>query len=244
MKMYAKAVFCLLLAGLTLLGFVACGGREEPTTSMDYSYISGDTTESPDATDPKDDDAFAVDTSWQKNFSAEYKYYDKSASEDTVTIREVRCDTAFAAKYPATGNLIYYVSHGTDIDCYTVAPAQKQYMHTVIKNKSIADISTTLMKLTEVSADLPDRSNVLYMGEEKVAGRTCKKYIQRAYTDGAVTETVYVWVDAEFGFAVKCEDYDENDELKTYWEVTSFSSGSVSEADVGVDISKYTFTEG
>ena len=244
MKTYRKAALSLLLAAAAVIGLAACRENHEPTTLPDYSYFSDDTTLPSETAPAGEDEAFKVNESWQKNFIAEYKYYDGSVSEDTVMIRETRCETAFAAEYPASGNLIYYVADGGDIDCYTVAPAEKQYMHTVVKNKSIADISTTLMKLTYVSEDLPERANILYIGEESVSGRTCKKYIQRAYTDGAVTETVYVWVDAQYGFAMKCEDYDADDTLKTYWEVTSFSAGGVTQAEIGVDLSAYSFTEG
>lgn len=244
LKKHWNTAVCLLLAASVLFALAGCGNTEEPTAFSDYSYVSDDTSAPQESTSAGKEDSFAVDTSWQKNFAAEYKYFDKSVSDDTVTIRETRCETAFAAVYPETGNLIYYAANGSDIDCYTVAPAQKQFMHTVVKNKSIGDISTTLMKLTEVSEELPQRANVLYIGEETVSGRACKKYIQRAYTDGAVTETVYVWVDAAYGFALKCEDYDASDALKTYWEVTSFAAGNVTPADIGVDISGYTFTEG
>lgn len=241
---FLKYLLPALLLAASVLALPACKTAQEPTTQPDYTYRSDETTDGEATTAAGADEAFTVNESWQKNFEAEYKYFDSAASENTVTIREIRCDTAFAAEYPDTGNLIYYVADGSDIDCYTVAPAEKQYMHTVVKNKSVSDISTTLMKLTAVSEELPGRSNVLYIGEETVAGRVCKKYIQRAYTDGAVTETVYVWVDAQYGFAMKCEDYDSEDALKTYWEVTSFSAGGVTAADAGVDLSAYSFTEG
>ena len=65
-----------------------------------------------------------------------------------------------------------------------------------------------------------------------------------AYEDGRVTETVYVWVDAEYGFALRCEDYDADDVLQVYWETVSFVSGGVTEADLGVKLSDYKFTEG
>ena len=243
MKKFIRSA-ALLLAALLLFSLSACKEANEPTTLPDYTYHSDDSTAPSETAPSADDEFFTVNESWQKNFAAEYRYFDGAVAEDTVTIRETRCETAFAAVYPQTGNLIYYAANGSDIDCYTVAPAEKQYMHTVVKNKRVSDISTTLMKLTAVSEELPERSNVLYIGEETVAGRVCKKYIQRAYTDGAVTETVYVWVDAQYGFAMKCEDYDGEDALKTYWEVTSFSAGGVTAADAGVDLSAYTFTEG
>ena len=243
MKKPFLRVTALLLLFVLAFSFAACGGDEPPTEVSNYTYTPGDSTEE-STTGADATPGFAVDTSWQANFAAEYKYFAKSSSEDTVTIKEARCAEAFAAVYPATGNLVYYKANGENVDCYTVVPAEKQYVHTVIKNESLTDLSSTYMKLTAVEAGLPDLTNVLYMTDETVAGRTCKKYIQRAYEDGRVTETVYVWVDAEYGFALRCEDYDADDVLQVYWETLSFTSGGVTEADLGVKLSDYKFTEG
>ena len=125
-----------------------------------------------------------------------------------------------------------------------MVPSEEQYVHSVLKGKSISELSSTYMKLTAVAEDLPTYTNVLFMADETVAGRACKKYIQRAYTDGKVTETVYVWVDSLFGLCLKCEDYDADDVLQTYWETISFSTGRVTDSSFGFDLSIYDFTEG
>lgn len=245
MKRTAWAVLAALaLAGLTPVLSACNNGNQPAVTTPDYSYNNEDTTG--DGTAPADGtgERFTVDVSWQQNYAAEYKYFERVAGEETVTIREARTAVAFSARYPANGNFVYYAVSGSDLDCYTAVPAEEQYVHTVLKNKSLNELSSTFMKLTAVSAGLPELSNVLYMGEETVGGRACKKYIQRAYENGAVTETVYVWVDAEFGFAMKCEAYNADEELQTYWEVTSFAAGHAGAADLGVELSDYTFTEG
>ena len=249
MRIKRIAIFGLLLA--MLLGGAACKNNKDPGYVTEYSYQAGDSTAVQSTGSPGEtnvsatvNSTFTVNNSWQKNFTAVYKYYDRSKSADTVTIEEKRCATAFSASYPATGNLLFYRANGNNIDFYTLIPAQAQYVHTTIENKSIDDISTTFMKLTQVTESLPTLSNVLFMADETVAGRPCKKYIQRAYVNGAVTETVYVWVDTEFGFALKCEDYNSASELQTYWEVTSFISGMVTLEDFdSINITNYTFTE-
>ena len=237
------AAVLLLLAQLTVIS--ACKKNRTPDEYWDYSYRAESTTGAAVPSDQATQSThFTVNSAWQKNFEVEYKYYDKNTSEETVTIREARSEKAFCAKYPASGNLVYYKANNIAIDCYTVVPAEEQYMHSVITGKSISDLSSTYMKLTAVSEELPGYTNVLYMADETVAGRTCKKYIQRAYTDGKMTETVYIWVDAEYGFALKCEDYNAENVLQTYWETVSFSTGNVLESSIGVDISQYQFTEG
>lgn len=251
MTLKRMMAFGLLFA--LIVGGAACKKNKDPGYVTEYSYQSGDPTAAqttlpggaPELTTAAAQSTYTVNTSWQKNFTAVYKYFDRNTSADTVTIEEKRCDTAFSASYPATGNLLFYRANGSNIDFFTLIPSQAQYVHTLIENKSINDISTTFMKLTTVTPELPTLSNVLFMADETVAGRPCKKYIQRAYADGAVTETVYVWVDTQFGFAMKCEDYDKESKLRTYWEVTAFTSGSVTLSDFdSINIQNYTFTEG
>lgn len=248
MKNYSYRIFAAALSFIMIFTLSSCGDKNNPDTTSDYSYSSqGDLTEEngsdSGAASPDEAESFVVDTSWQKNYSAQYKYFDAETSKETVTINELKGEKSFSASYPDSGNLIYYAENGDNIDCYTVIPAEKQYVHSVIKNQSINSISSTLMKLTGVSEELPKLTNVLYMNDEAVSGRNCKKYIQRAYTDGEVTETVYIWIDSEYGFALKCEDYNAENELKTYWEVTALSIGTVDDEDLGIDLSAYSFTE-
>ncbi|MBQ7638958.1 MAG: hypothetical protein IJS90_08665 [Clostridia bacterium] len=247
MKNRILSILSAALIAASLFTASSCS-KEPADPSSDYSYISQqDLTNEPEFSSEDESgaaDSFTVDTSWQKNYSAEYKYFDSSSSEESVTILEMKGETSFCASYPDSGNLVYYKESDGDIDCYTVVPSEKEYVHSVLKNTGIDSISSTLMKLTGVSEELPKLTNVLYMNDEEVAGRNAKKYIQRAYTDGEVTETVYIWMDGEFGFALKCEDFDADDKLKTYWEITKLSVGNVSDEDIGPDVSSYDFTEG
>lgn len=250
MKNRIYKLCALILIFVMLFAFASCEDKTDTENTSDYSYISQDDLTNEGESDAEngasegENGSFVIDTSWQKNYSAEYKYFDAAASKETVTINEIKGENSFSASYPDSGNFIYYTEDGENIDCYTVIPGEKQYVHSVIKNQRIDSISSTMMKLTSVSEELPKLTNVLYMNDEIVSGRSCKKYIQRAYAEGEVTETVYIWIDSEYGFALKCEDYDAENELKTYWEITSLSVGTVQDEDIGIDISKYTFTEG
>ena len=187
--------------------------------------------------------AFVKDLSWQKNFTVTYDYYNAAQSVDHARIQEKRAATAFSVEYLDTGLLLYYKANGDDTDYYVIDPAENKNMHSVITGKSISSLSSLFMKLTNVEATLPAQSNVLYMYDEIVAGRNCHKYIQRAYSEAVLTESVYVWIDAQYGFAMKCEDYDAAEILKTSWEVKEFSAGDITADDVYVDLSQYSFTE-
>ena len=238
----------LLAACLLLTAAAGCkkkkGGEEVPSR---YNYTPAPETTEPEVTteDARDfQKAFQKDLSWQKNYLVRYRYFNAAQNVDNAEIVEKRASTAFSVEYTDTGLLLYYKANGNNTDYYVIDPASGSGpVHSVIAGKQISSLSSMFMKLSNVNATLPAQSNVLYMYDEPVAGRACHKYIQRAYADAKLTETVYVWIDAEYGFAMKCEDYGADDQLKTSWEVTEFSAGGVTAEDVYVDLSAYQFTE-
>ncbi len=242
MKPYFIQCVASLAAAAALLALPACGRNEEEPSSGPYVYTPGVQTESGEETSADTSVKITVDKSWQDNFSLQYSYFDRSQSADTVTIRETRIDDAFCAEYTDKGAILYYKENGRDIDYYVIMK-DAENVHSVVKRKSINELSSTFMKLADVSEELPSYTNVMYMYEESVCGRPCKKFIQRAYQNGEAKETVYVWVDSVYGFAAKGESYDENDELQVSWELKSFKTGSITASDIHVDPAAYTFTE-
>ena len=240
--MAALLVLCLLLTGFS--GCKKKNGSEEIPSRYNYTPAPETTEQENVSEDVRDfQKAFVKDLSWQKNYSVAYNYYNVSQNVNNARIVEKRASTAFSVEYVDTGLLLYYKASGDNTDYYVIDPAENKQMHSVIAGKKISSLSSMFMKLSNVNATLPAQSNVLYMYDELVAGRNCHKYIQRAYADSKLTESVYVWIDAEYGFAMKCEDYDASEQLKTSWEVTEFSAGGVTADDVYVDLSAYQFTE-
>lgn len=248
MRSLSKKILAYSLAAGVLFLLPGCkktgGAGSDPTT---YVYTpadqpTGETGFTEENTTAAERVRFAVDPSWQKNYSLQYRYFDISQSEDVVNIRETRTDDAFCAEYTDRGDILYYKENGGDIDSYVILK-DAENVHSVIPRKSIDDLSSTFMKLSAVSEEMPEYTNVMYMGEENVSGRPCRKYIQRAYQNGAAQETVYVWVDKEFGFAAKGESYNESDTLTISWELTYFRSGGVTDSAMRVNLDAYTFTE-
>ncbi len=238
-RFFVRAVGAAL-ASAVLFTCGACRKKQEDPTAMPYVYQprESQTAEGETAAAVP----FTVNKNWQQNFTLQYRYFDRSQGEETVHIRETRTEDAFAAEYTDEGDILYYKENGANIDYYLILK-EGENVHSLIKRKKIGDLSSTFMKLSDVSAEMPLLSNVMYMYDEEIGGRTCKKYIQRAYESGKAKETVYVWVDSEYGFAAKCEGYDENGQLKISWEVTQFRTGGVTDADIRVNPSAYTFTE-
>ena len=229
----------------TVFSSVSCNKTpavNETTTS--YEYIHGGQAGTTDVSgDNTHKEKLKIDTSWQKNFRADYEYYNPEQSITTMSIREKKSAGAFTVEYVDTKSILYYKANGNDTDYYVIMNGEEEQVHSVLEGKHFSTLSSMFMKLTQVKADLPTQSNVLYMYDEEVAGRQCHKYIQRAYSGGELKESVYVWIDAEYGFAAKCEAYDENNILTVMWRLNSFETGTLKDEDVFIDLTEYTFGE-
>lgn len=234
----------LTAALLTLLTSCKTGG-EESTTAEPYTYNpQSDATAASSYAAENPEKPFAVNTSWQSNFKVEYEYYNAADGTDTVKITETKNKSEFAAEYPNGKSTLYYKANGADTDYYVLMDGtEKKAVHKLLKGDSFSELSSTFMKLTKVSSELPSLSNVLYMYDENVGGRACHKYLQRAYSDGKLMESVYIWVDIEFGFAAKCESYGADGNMRVMWSTDSFETGTVGEDGVKIDLSQYTVTE-
>ena len=245
MKNSVKLLLILFCFAVWLISADGCKQETQPTVPSTYVYTpQGQTTAPTGETEtPEANKSLHIDTSWQDSYDVTYKYYHKEDGGDEVSVTEKRAMNAFSVEYLNQGDILYYVANGSNIDYYVLVPGQTQQMHSVVKNSSLKDLSSTFMKLTAVSAELPSLVNVVYVGQESVAGRPADKYIQRAYKNSTATETVYLWIDREFGFASKCEAYDAANRLTTSWEVLKFTAGGIKDTDVQIDLSAYTFRE-
>lgn len=238
-KILAVSV-CLLL----VFCFTACNKKEQTNKPNNYKYVESSDVESSE----KEDDnnlkkPFSVDNSWHDNFSVTYNYYNSNQSSNDVTIIEKKTAGAFFVEYVDTKSILYYKANGNDTDYYVIVDGEEQQAHSVLKNKKFSTLSSMFMKLSSVEQKITDQNNVLYMGDEVVGGRSSQKYIQRAYENGNLTQTVYIWVDVQYGFASKCEAYDADDNLLIKWEIEDFKSGDVNDEDVYIDLSKYNFID-
>lgn len=240
------SVFLSILLLLCAVSLSSCKNDNGEETTTGYEYTpSGFADENSTAIAENNElqEKISVDNSWQKNFSVSYEYYNPEQNISTMKINEKKSESAFTVEYVDTKSILYYKANGKDTDYYVIIDNEEEQVHSVLKDKSFSSLSSMFMKLTALSPELPSQSNVLYMYDEEVGGRLCRKYIQRAYQGGNLTQSVYVWVDAEFGFAAKCEAYDSNNKLTVMWKVTAFETGKLSDEDVFLDISQYSFKE-
>lgn len=242
-KLAVTAALSVML--LTLFSSCKNDPDNNSTTTEPYSYNSvQSTTGSSSAASEDPEKPFAVNTSWQKNYRVTYEYYNSADGTNTVTVKETKNKTAFTAEYPDGDSLLYYKENGSDTDYYVIMTGkEKKAVHTLLENKSFSELNSTFMKLTKVSSNLPSLSNVLYMYDENIGGRACRKYLQRAYSSGKLTESVYIWIDIEFGFAAKCESYNADNKMTVMWSVKEFEAGAVPEDGIKPDLSQYTVTE-
>lgn len=224
-------------------GLSSCGKNTDEVTSESYVYHPADETTATQAGENASAAMLHTDSSWKSNFDVSYTYFNKSQADEAIRVHEKRSDKYFSAADIDSGDMLYYEQNGNNVDSYVIVPDEEEQVHSVVSGKTLNDLSSTFMKLSEVDPDLPSLANVMYMYDEEVAGRTCAKYIQRAYAEGEATDTVYVWIDAEYGFAAKGEVYDANSALTASWEVTSFSAGGIKDDDVKTDLSSYKIVE-
>lgn len=239
MKMTFVKILCVFCVFCTLFSFVACTGDTAQETTSEYVYQPS--VETTVAAQPES--KININTVWQKNYEVEYVYYNAEQTDGELNISEKRHSSAFIVEYLDTNAKLYYEKAGSATDYYIIMPEENEQVYSKLHDSNFSDLSSMFMKLSGMSASFPSQNNVLYMYDEKIAGRDCHKYIQRAYSDGELTQSVYVWVDIEYGFAAKCEAYDAKNKKTTYWEITSFSAGEVSETEKFVDLSLYEFKE-
>ncbi len=245
--MKLRSIFFLLTAlalAFSMLSFSSCNGKtEENESSTGYEYTPSGSENTTAYENNEASETITVDTSWQKNFRVSYRYYNPEQSMTTMRILEKKSDKAFTVEYLDTASILYYKANGSNTDYYVIIDNEDEQVHSVLEGKKFSSLSSMFMKLSEVSPDLPSQSNVLYMYDETVAGRSCHKYIQRAYSDGKLTQSVYVWIDAQFGFVAKCEAYDSSENLTVMWTIDEFETGTLTDEDVFIDTSLYSFKE-
>lgn len=240
-KMRFIRLLCIFSVFITVFVFSSCSNTQEETTSQDYVYTPSGSGEPTTFSEYREN--ISIDTSWQKNYEVEYTYFNSEQFDGELNIKEIKNSSRFLVEYLDNSAKLYYAAAGNDTDYYVIMPDENKQVYSKLEDTDFSNLSSMFMKLTAVSASLPSQNNVLYMYDEAVAGRNCHKYIQRAYVSGEVTQSVYVWIDAQYGFAVKCEAYDSDDKLTTYWEVKSFLTGEVGENETFVNLADYEFEE-
>ncbi len=242
-KLFSKIAFSLAFM-ILLLSLTACNKKPLPDeSSTGYEYKHSESLTSEENITEAEIKEIKIDNSWKYNFRVNYRYYNPEQSITTMNIEEKKSATAFTVQYIDTHSILYYKANGNDTDYYVIIEGEDEQVHSTLKGKKFSSLSSMFMKLSVVDSGLPSQNNVLYMYDEEVAGRNCHKFIQRGYSEGILTESVYLWIDTEYGFVAKCEAYDKNNVLAVMWEVEEFVTGKLQDEDVFLDLSGFSFKE-
>lgn len=245
--MKSKNIVCIFIALLTvfLLCLSSCTDKtEENESTTAYEYVPSDTqTTAGESESSAGTEQLNIDTSWTGNFNITYSILNPEVSPVPIKIREIKTDNVHSIEYLDGSSFYCWKQNGSDVYKYTVVANASEQVYKVYENESVTRHSVFFKECSEIDKGFPLLSNVCYEYDEVVAGRQCSKYIQRAYKDGKVTATLFVWADKEFGFAVKKEEYDENDKLVVMLELIDFSYGETVDEDVTFDESEYVFKE-
>lgn len=238
-----RTMLCIICAAGFSVLLSGCGENVENVTESYVYRPAEETTKVDNGTADTENPVITVNDSWKSNYTAKYTYYNKEKETEKITVVEKRSNSIFSAEDTGSGDMLYYKYNGKSVDSYVIVAGEDEQVHSVVESKTLDDLSSTFMKLSDVDSDLTSLPNVLFMYEDTVAGRSCNKYIQRAYTDGKMTKTVYVWVDREYGFAAKGEVFDENTSLTASWELLEFTVGGNVDSAIEINLSQYKFKE-
>lgn len=235
-----------MLAALLLI-FTSCRKGETNKPPVSYGYNSATTAPQSDGIQGEAASTVpgtvAVDTSWQDNYRLTFNYFVAGTTESTVSVSEKKTVNIYTTTDTSDGLTLYYVQNGTNVDYYQIYKDNPKQQHAVYSNKSVESIKSRFMEMSEVDEGITSKPNSAYAGESVVAGRNTQLYIQRGYKDGVLTATAYYYIDEQYGFCSKAQVFDAEDNVTMFWELTSFSAGSVSNDDISIDLSQYTFED-
>lgn len=240
----------ILIMCIFTVAFSSCKKNPDGDEKESYEYVpSGgnvgreDESDSVTGENTASGGKYKVDDTWKKNYSVSYTYFDNTSSVTSLKITEKKCGDAIIVEEQNSKSVQYYKANGKDVDCYIIIDGNDTQAHSVLKNTDFSSVDSFFMQKSFVDENMSMEKNVLYMGDETVGGRECCKYILAEYKDSVRVRHIYVWVDITYGFAAKLETYDSDGQLTQKWEISEFSTGNVTEDDVFLDVSAYTFKE-
>ncbi|MDR1629071.1 MAG: hypothetical protein LBS36_02490, partial [Oscillospiraceae bacterium] len=194
-----KKLISLLLVFALLFLLQSCKDKhqpvpDQPTITQKEDYVGESTTAAGQT---------GTNSSWKANYRLKYNYIYMG---ETSSIIEMKSGDYFAIVDEGTGLTAYYTQgEGSTIEYYMLNTAGKTGNRLKQENALMADLNSPFMNLSFVSPDFTSFANVVFEGDDIVAGRPAKRYKQ-TQTDatGQMTDYLYAWIDTELNFAVKC----------------------------------------
>lgn len=237
-----KIITVLTLLGLAAACLASCSngstlGELSTTEKPTRSYREEPTEE---GTTAEQAEPVAQDASWMNNYSLQYYYADTQGSSQ---ITETRSGGYYSAVDATTGYTTFFAQGDGGVDEYILNIVSKTGTHKFSEGDSMDTLTSGWMQVSRLDEGFTSSKDVLYEGKETVAGREAGRYLQSIYVDGALTAYAFVWVDTQYGFASKCSVYTVSGSLYSAWELTSFTSGTVTDEQAMTDLTPYTIAE-
>ncbi len=239
-----KKLLCILLCILSFLSLCACTVGTEPDedSSLEDNTIPDINIIIPEETSSKlPQNIISADTNWLNAYALEYSYYDKKTGESEIA--EARCGKYFQSLDYASNTVTFYSQEDGYILQYMLNPESKKGTVAVVAGSAIDNLYSGFSMLSACDPYFPLYKNVARVGTDFIAERPAARYRQTQTENGITTKIAYVWIDEEYGFASKCEQYNAiTEELEMRWELLSFTQ-NVTEEKIKIDISSYSITE-
>ncbi len=238
-----KRIFYLFFTIIVLFAFVSCSGEENNPSIPGIMDTKTRPTHSYDETTTREAYVIADNDTWKTNYKITYSFL-KNAQTSVIT--EVRLDNKYLIKAEGSDFFNYYTTNtkvASSVDSYMLYPATKKGTRVIIANASMSELESGFMSISKLAPNFASLSNVKLDSVNTVAGRSCKKYVMTQLdTAGKLQKYANIWIDDEFGFAIKSEVCLSDNTIVSGWEVTEFLSGSITTSDIGVKVSDYDVT--
>ncbi len=231
-----KKLSVLIIISLLLTLFSACS---DENTKADGSVNFGEYSPEVESTTIyyNNNELISSDISWLDAYALSYSYYDKDSGESIIT--EGKCGNYYQSHDSATNTITFYSQQESYVLQYLLNSDTKTGTATIITEGTIDDLYSGFSMISTCDPYFPAYSNVTKVGQDFVAERSATRYKQVQTENGVITKIAYVWIDDEYGFASRCEQYNaETEELEMRWELLDFTV-NVTEKAVKINIDAY-----
>lgn len=236
-----KKISAILLVISVLLTFSACADdSKDGNGSVNFGEYSPEVEST--SINHNNTELLDSDTSWLDAYALSYSYYDADSGESIIT--EGRCGNYYQSHDSATNTISFYAQQEGYILQYLLNSDKKTGTAAVVTDSSIDDLYSGFTMISTCDPYFPVYKNVTKVGQDFIANRSATRYKQTQTENGVTTKIAYVWIDDEYGFASKCEQYNaQTEELEMRWELLEFTQ-NVTEDAIKVNIDNYKITTG
>ena len=179
---------------------------------------------------------------WQNDFSISYEFTPMANMKTEGMIHRKGDVVRMVMKLGGTTSDILYRKEGEEVVKYVLNTTNKRAVRSVVTSSIDKCLKDRLSEHIVIPAkDLSKQKDSKKVGTEKIAGRSAVKWVQEKTILTSFSRGT-MWLDEEYGFALRTEAYAEIDgkeAMNTVALIVSKISFNSNSADAEIDISNY-----